>query len=251
MNISQIQEALISKSVMYCDNIIKTSNNKEEILNLLSGFLNDKIIKHLGDDTYYDKIKNLLNTLQQDDTMYNNFIDNVKQNNLYVEAPAFSVVNIKELYKNAIPCNEDVLIKKEYIEYMEDALKTKCSFTKKDTVIKNMFCAPLYIMKLYKLVSSSITARDFGPYKYITKQPIKGRMVGGASRLGQMELEGLIANGITRGTQEFLTVKSDYIDGKPDLCYQMAKNGKYNMPDIKIKGGTSRVVSILSKFLNK
>ena len=43
-------------------------------------------------------------------------------------------------------------------------------------------------MKLYKLTRHISNARDFGPVKQVTKQPLKGRAKEGGSRLGQMEI---------------------------------------------------------------
>jgi hypothetical protein len=44
-------------------------------------------------------------------------------------------------------------------------------------------------MKLYKLTKHICNARDFGPVKQITKQPLKGRAKSGGSRIGQMEIK--------------------------------------------------------------
>ena len=55
--------------------------------------------------------------------------------------------------------------------------------------IENIFCSPIYIMKLYKLVSHIIAARDIGSVKAITRQPLKGRSNDGGSHIGQMEIK--------------------------------------------------------------
>jgi hypothetical protein len=68
--------------------------------------LNENIIKHLGDSNYHQKVNNLINQLS-DDKIKNKFIENIKNSNLFIEAPAFSRVNIKELSKNLCVTDSD------------------------------------------------------------------------------------------------------------------------------------------------
>jgi len=253
MNMSQLHEGIIGKNVMYCNELIKNNNlSKSDTLDLLQNFLNEKIIKYLGNDNYYKNMTKYFELMKSDNNIYSEFINNVKQNNLYIEAPTFSEKDFRKICKNSISPNEDIFISKKFLMYMQDKLKVKFPFTIKDTYIKNIFCVPIYIQKLYKLVDKTIIARDIGPYKQITKQPMKGRVTGGASKLGQMDIEGLIAHGCLNSLQEFITVKSDYIKEKNNLNRQIISNGYYEMPEMENNsGGTNIIVSQLIKFLNE
>lgn len=247
MNLSQLLEGMVAKNVMACDKYIRS--NPEDVVNTV-GWLNDSVLKYFHDDKYYNDVKTLLQQIEYDKNVRNKFIDQVVENNLFVEAPSFSEVDTRQIFKNSIPPNEDVLIKRETLMYLREKLKVDMPFPAKDVTLKNIFCAPIYIMKLYKLVSHIISARDLGPCKYITKQPLKGRAAGGGSRVGQMELEGILAHGCDKAFKELLTVKSDYEAGKKDLIDQLTKTGEYHFNGTSaIEGGTKRVVSTLIKFL--
>jgi len=100
---------------------------------------------------------------------------------------------------------------------MKQKLKVDIEFPEEDIYLKNVFCAPIYIQKLSKLVNKIINARDFGSVKSITRQPTKGRASGGGSRVGQMEIEALLASGCDLAVKEILSVKSDWSAGKKIL----------------------------------
>lgn len=188
MNISQLIEGVSGKNVLHCDQYIKDNqDNIGEIINKLN-WLNYSTIKHFNDNQYFNDVNNLINNMKQDSNFAKTFINDVVNNNLFIEAPSFSEINIKALVRDSFPPNETVLIKEETLKYIKQKLKVDLAFPLKDVYLNNIFCAPIYIMKLYKLVSHIINARDVGPCKAITKQPLKGRSVAGASRLGQMEL---------------------------------------------------------------
>ena len=105
-------------------------------------------------------------------------------------------------------------------------------------------------MKLYKLTKHICNARDFGPVKQVTKQPLKGRAKSGGSRIGQMELEALLAHGNQKAVKEIMTVKSDWSEGKRDLLRQLIESGKYVLPeDHKISSQTKQVVDVQIDFL--
>ena len=105
-------------------------------------------------------------------------------------------------------------------------------------------------MKLYKLTSHICNARDFGPVRQVTKQPLKGRAKSGGSRIGQMEIEAILAHGCEKSIKEFMTVKSDWTDGKKDLLRQLIEHGKYVLPeDNRISSQTKQVVDVQIDFL--
>ncbi len=72
----------------------------------------------------------------------------------------------------------------------------------------------MYMMKLHHLADDKIHARSIGPYSLVTQQPLGGKAQFGGQRLGEMEVWALEAYGAAFGLQEFLTVKSDDVQGR-------------------------------------
>ena len=66
------------------------------------------------------------------------------------------------------------------------------------------------------MVSDKFQVRSTGPINNQTKQPIKGRKVGGGIRFGEMERDALIAHGVSYLTYDRLHLSSDYFIG--DVC---------------------------------
>ena len=180
MNLGQISEMVISKNVQVSNDIIKSNpdRTKEQI-----EFLNNNVIKYLNSPKYNERINNIIKQLDDED-FHKRFVEDVQQNNLYVEAPSFSEIDLRNIIKHGINPQEDLYMKKELLEFMEDEMKIKFPFTKKDTIIKNIFCSSMYIQKIYKITSKIIAARDLGNLKSISKQPVRGRAVDGGSKLG-------------------------------------------------------------------
>ena len=189
MNLSQLLEGMVSKNVMLCDNHIRT--NPENTISTLE-WLNESIIKYFNGDIksnkYYYDVKQFIKELSTDKDLLNRFIKDVTDNNLFIETPAFSEVRTYEMMKHSVPVMENVAISGKLIKYLSQKIGVTPNFPIKDTVVKNIFCAPMYIQKLYKIASHIISARDLGGVKSITKQPLKGRRSGGGSRIGQMEI---------------------------------------------------------------
>jgi len=198
----------------------------------------------------YKKVHKKIKKMRKNNKTKNQFIEDVKENGLYVEAPSFSEVNIKNIINNSNNIREKVLIKKECLKYLKDKLKLELPFEMKDVYLDNIFCAPIYTMKLHKLASDIVASRDLGKCKFITKQPLKGKANSGGRRLGQMEQEGIIGHGCTRALKELLTVKSDCEEEKRNMLLQLIEDGEYNLPDKPFRGGTKRVVNTLMEFLN-
>ena len=72
----------------------------------------------------------------------------------------------------------------------------------------------MYMMKLHHLADDKIHARSIGPYSLVTQQPLGGKAQFGGQRLGEMEVWALEAYGAAFALQEFLTVKSDDVQGR-------------------------------------
>jgi DNA-directed RNA polymerase beta subunit len=250
MNLGQLVEGIVSKNVMHCDSYIKEGNKKD--LKASIWWLNEYIIKNLNDMEYYNRVNSEVIARLDEPKFKEQFIEDVKQHNLFIEAPTFGEINVRNILKNGVNPNEQVYIKKEFLQYMKDKLKCNINMPIQDVVLPNIYCAPMYIEKLYKLANKLITARDLGPIKSITGQPKRGRANEGGSRLGQMELEGILAHGCERTLKEFLTVKSDQLDAKRDLIMQLMKTGNYRMRDeYGASGRTKKVVDTLLHFLRE
>lgn len=247
-NLGQLLEALVSKSVMYCDNHIRENpENSKDIIT----WLNESVLKHI-DEKYYQRVKTEVIDNLDNEEFRNKFVENVTQSNLFVEAPSFAEVDIKTLIKNSVDYRETVLLKKDLIKFVKQKLKVEIPFPEEDVHLKNILCAPIYIQKLSKLVAKIINARDFGSVKSITKQPTKGRARGGGSRVGQMEIESMLAAGCDLAVKEILSVKSDWTAGKKDLVRQLVTDGKYDLPENRtIKSRTKEVVDVSLNFLKE
>ena len=67
-----------------------------------------------------------------------------------------------------------------------------------------------------------------------------------------MEIETMIANGTEQAIKEFLSVKSDWEEGKTSMIDQLIQNGEYNLPDNRnIRSRTKEIVDIQLKFLKE
>ncbi len=97
----------------------------------------------------------------------------------------------------------------------------------------------MYFLKLHHLVDEKVHARSTGPYSLVTQQPLGGKAQFGGQRLGEMEVWALGAYGAAYCLQEFLTVKSDDVEGRKKL-YEAIVRGK-----TKYEMGTPASFSVL------
>jgi DNA-directed RNA polymerase subunit beta len=81
----------------------------------------------------------------------------------------------------------------------------------------------MYMMKLNHLVDDKIHARSIGPYSLVTQQPLGGKAQFGGQRLGEMEAWAMEAYGAAYTLQEFLTVKSDDVQGRTRMYESIVK----------------------------
>jgi len=84
----------------------------------------------------------------------------------------------------------------------------------------------MYFLKLHHLVDEKVHARSTGPYSLVTQQPLGGKAQFGGQRLGEMEVWALGAYGAAYSLQEFLTVKSDDVEGRKRL-YEAIVRGRH------------------------
>jgi DNA-directed RNA polymerase beta subunit len=252
MNLGQILDGSIAKTVKYCDQHIR--HDPDSVKEVIT-WLNDNIIYHLSEDKdYHTSVRKEIVDQLDDSVFKEKFINNIKNQHLFIEGPSFSHINLKKLNENLIDTNESMLIKKETIKYVKEKMKLKSDFViTGDIVRKNIYCVPMYINKLFKLTKNIVNARDFGQVKDVTQQPVRGRARGGGSRLGQMEIEGLLSSGCELAVKELLTVKSDRNEEKRKLVKEIIEQGEFNMTlDTDSTGGqTKKVVSAILNFLKE
>lgn len=62
--------------------------------------------------------------------------------------------------------------------------------------------------------------------------------------------EAILAHGCERSIKEFMTVKSDWTEGKRDFLRQLIEAGRYELPeDNQISSQTKQVVDVQIDFL--
>ena len=101
----------------------------------------------------------------------------------------------------------------------------------------------LYMLKLHHLADDKIHARSIGPYSLVTQQPLGGKAQFCGQRLGEMEVWALEAYGAAFGLQEFLTVKSDDVQGRTRMYESIVKG------DCALEPGLPESFNVLVKEL--
>ncbi|PIE97839.1 MAG: DNA-directed RNA polymerase subunit beta [Treponema sp.] len=89
--------------------------------------------------------------------------------------------------------------------------------------VNPVFVGVIYFMKLAHLVDDKMHARSTGPYSLVTQQPLGGKAQFGGQRLGEMEVWALEAYGAANTLQEFLTIKSDDMQGRSKIYESIVK----------------------------
>ncbi|MBW1906028.1 MAG: DNA-directed RNA polymerase subunit beta, partial [Deltaproteobacteria bacterium] len=101
----------------------------------------------------------------------------------------------------------------------------------------------MYMLKLHHLVDDKIHARSIGPYSLVTQQPLGGKAQFGGQRLGEMEVWAMEAYGAAYALQEFLTVKSDDVQGRTRMYESIVKG------DYVLEAGLPESFNVLMKEL--
>jgi DNA-directed RNA polymerase subunit beta len=101
----------------------------------------------------------------------------------------------------------------------------------------------MYVLKLHHLVDDKIHARSIGPYSLVTQQPLGGKAQFGGQRLGEMEVWAMEAYGAAYALQEFLTVKSDDVQGRTRMYESIVKG------DYLLEAGLPESFNVLIKEL--
>jgi DNA-directed RNA polymerase subunit beta len=90
----------------------------------------------------------------------------------------------------------------------------------------------MHILKLDHLAESKVHARSIGPYSLVTQQPLGGKAQFGGQRLGEMEVWALEAYGAAHTLREFLTVKSDDVNGRSRTYASIVKGEESFVPGV-------------------
>jgi DNA-directed RNA polymerase subunit beta len=90
----------------------------------------------------------------------------------------------------------------------------------------------MYVMKLNHLVEDKMHARSTGPYSLITRQPLGGKSQFGGQRFGEMEVWAVEGYGAAHVLQEFLTVKSDDVDGRIKMYDSIVRGESISKPGV-------------------
>ena len=85
----------------------------------------------------------------------------------------------------------------------------------------------MYMLKLHHLVDNKIHARSTGPYSLVTQQPLGGKAQFGGQRLGEMEVWAMEAYGAAYTLKEFLTAKSDDVEGRTSMYERIVKGDNF------------------------
>ncbi len=102
----------------------------------------------------------------------------------------------------------------------------------------------MYVLKLHHLADDKIHARSIGPYSLVTQQPLGGKAQFGGQRLGEMEVWAIEAYGAAYTLQEFLTVKSDDVQGRTRIYESIVKG------DFSLDPGMPESFNVLIKELH-
>jgi DNA-directed RNA polymerase II subunit RPB2 len=73
----------------------------------------------------------------------------------------------------------------------------------------NIFIGPTYYLRLKHMVADKINFRERGPNTSLTRQPVQGRANEGGLRIGEMERDGVIANGMASFVRESMMERGD------------------------------------------
>ncbi|MDR1195903.1 MAG: DNA-directed RNA polymerase subunit beta [Endomicrobium sp.] len=128
---------------------------------------------------------------------------------------------------------EDALSK-----YAKEALPTSdCKVTLYDgrtgePFMEKVTVGVMYVLKLNHLVEDKMHARSTGPYSLITRQPLGGKAQFGGQRFGEMEVWAVEGYGAAHILQEFLTVKSDDVDGRVKMYDSIIRGESISEPGI-------------------
>jgi len=265
MNVNQIYELYISKLVKFAEDLLlkkikpkvsSTITDKDVFLHkLLPLQILRDIIEKFSLETKQMQLQ-YINLLLSDEDEFKKFLEDVKQNGLYIivdnfKSKKYTKKDILELFKKyekyGVKFNENVifnprklarfLLNKD-INYLPD----------KEIKVKGTV-GYLYVYKLMHLASHKINARSIGPYLKVLKLPTKGRRNEGGSRIGNDEYSMLLAYKAFNVINEFIITKADDHEEKRKFMYLTINGKEYHTPKEKSKSYVKATISALLKSL--
>ncbi len=100
-------------------------------------------------------------------------------------------------------------------------------------LVADIFIGVVYYQRLRHMVTDKYQVRATGPVNQITRQPIKGRKVGGGIRFGEMERDSLISHGVAFMLQDRTFISSDYSEHKIcEKCGNVVAIGRDDEGDV-------------------
>jgi DNA-directed RNA polymerase subunit beta len=133
---------------------------------------------------------------------------------------------------------EGIELEKSLNKFADESLPTNdCKITLYDgrtgePFIEKVTIGVMYVMKLNHLVEDKMHARSTGPYSLITRQPLGGKAQFGGQRFGEMEVWAIEGYGAAHILQEFLTVKSDDVEGRVKMYNAIVKGESISRPGV-------------------
>ena len=109
-----------------------------------------------------------------------------------------------------------------------------------EQITSNIFMGPTYYMRLKHMVKDKINFRERGPMTGLTRQPVQGRSNEGGLRIGEMERDGVVANGLNMFETESMMTRGDG-------TYTDPETNSRNLYRIRIDNATG-LISIQTPF---
>ena len=155
----------------------------------------------------------------------------------YVEKAKAQILNNKkkDLAARGLKGKE---LEEALAKYAKEALPTNdCKITLYDgrtgePFMEKVTVGVMYVLKLNHLVEDKMHARSTGPYSLITRQPLGGKAQFGGQRFGEMEVWAVEGYGAAHILQEFLTVKSDDVDGRVKMYDSIIRGESISEPGV-------------------
>jgi len=242
INYAQLNEVVTSKVIKHCEGLIlEDVNNVGPVLSKLAN-----LSRLLCDDEYAEKIEDI-----RDNHSHEQFQMSVKLCGLFFEVKCFVSLDMPEVLKFiknnfSLGINEDVTIPKELYKYMRYRYDIDVD-ADWDVIANDVFVGPMYILMLQHMSEHKLNARDFGSYTQGSNTPSAKSGTGNkASKIGNMELDALLAHGCTNVVREIRSVKSTSLELKPDLISQILNKGYYNLPE---EIDDDRILSTVSSLI--
>ncbi len=155
------------------------------------------------------KVDDLVDSLSDDEVIG---VAETMERGVHFATPVFDGAHEEDLQRLYKVCG----IQPDGKSFLSDG-HTGMQFSQKVTV------GVMYVLKLHHLVDDKIHARSIGPYSLVTQQPLGGKAQFGGQRLGEMEVWAMEAYGAAYSLQEFLTVKSDDVNGRTRMYENIVK----------------------------